>query len=81
VDSYISGDAKWREEMEKLMLANTQVTDDDLVQLANQRAQAAKDGITRDEKVALDRVFLLAPKLEAKPDDKLKSSRVDFAIK
>lgn len=70
------------EEMEKLMLTNTQVSDDDLTQLAIQRAQAAKDAITRDGKVALERVFLLAPKVEAgKADDKAKPSRVEFSLK
>jgi hypothetical protein len=71
-----------KEEMEKLMLTNTAVTDDDLIQLANQRAQAAKDFITRGEQVPADRVFLLAPKLEAaKGEDKLPGSRVDFSLK
>lgn len=71
-----------KEEMEKLMLANLQITDDDLNQLAIQRAQAAKDAITRDGKVELERVFLLAPKVEAgKADDKLGPSRVDFSLK
>jgi uncharacterized protein involved in outer membrane biogenesis len=69
------------EEMEKLMLANTQVSDDDLVTLANQRAQLAKDSITKDGKVALERVYLLAPSVSAKGDDKRKASRVDFALK
>ncbi|MCW5622323.1 MAG: DUF748 domain-containing protein, partial [Burkholderiales bacterium] len=71
-----------QEEMEKLMLTNIQVSDDDLTQLAIQRAQAAKDAITRDGKVALERVFLLAPKVEAgKADDKSKPSRVEFSLK
>jgi hypothetical protein len=52
------------------------------LQLANARAQAAKDAITKDEQVALERVFLLAPKPQAAiPDDKLKASRVDFSLK
>ena len=71
-----------KEEMEKLMLTNTVVTDDDLVQLANQRAQATKDFITRGDQVPVDRVFLLAPKLEApKGDDKVPGTRVDFSLK
>ncbi|HTO43301.1 MAG TPA: DUF748 domain-containing protein [Burkholderiales bacterium] len=71
-----------KEEMEKLMLTNTAVTDDDLLQLANQRGQATKDFITRGDQVAVERVFLLAPKLEpAKGDDKLPGSRVDFSLK
>ena len=68
-------------DMEKLMLANIVVTDDDLIALANQRGQIAKDAITRDGKVALDRVYLLAPKLDPKGDNKRKGSRVDFALK
>ena len=71
-----------REEMEKLMLTNTQVTDDDLLQLANQRAQIAKDFLTRDDKVPLERVFLLAPKeAPAKGDAKGKARQVEFALK
>jgi hypothetical protein len=71
-----------KEEMEKLMLANTQVTDDDLVELANQRAQAAKDYLTREDKVPVDRIFLLAPKpADAAAEGKGKPSRVEFALK
>jgi len=71
-----------KDEMEKLMLTNVQVSDDDLTQLALQRAQSAKDAITRDGKVPLERVFLLAPKVEAgKADDKAKPSRVEFSLK
>ncbi len=70
------------EEMEKLMLTNIQVSDDDLVKLANERGQAAKDFLTRSGEVVLERVFLIAPMVEApKPDDKLKGSRADFALK
>jgi hypothetical protein len=71
-----------KEEMEKLMLTNTQVTDDDLLELANQRGQAAKDVLTREEKVALERVFLLAPKpADAAAQGKGKASRVEFSLK
>jgi hypothetical protein len=70
------------EETEKLMLTNTQVSDDDLVDLAYQRGQVVKDFLTRSAAVALERVFLIAPKLEApKPDDPIKGSRADFALK
>jgi hypothetical protein len=64
------------------MLTNTVVTDDDLIQLANRRAQATKDFITRGDQVPVDRVFLLAPKLDAaKGDEKLPGARVDFSLK
>ena len=70
------------EEMEKLMLANIAVDDDDLVQLANQRGQVVKEAITRGGEVAVERVFLIAPKLEAgKADAEVKGSRVTFALK
>ena len=71
-----------KEEMEKLMLTNTVVTDEDLIQLANQRAQATKDFITRGDQVPVERVFLLAPKLDAaKGDEKVSGARVDFSLK
>jgi hypothetical protein len=69
-------------EMEKLMLTNVQVSNEDLVELANTRAQIAKNFITKDDQVARERVFLLAPKIDVpKADDKLKASRVDFSLK
>jgi uncharacterized protein involved in outer membrane biogenesis len=69
-------------EMEKLMLTNVQVSNEELVELANTRAQIAKNFITKNDQVPLERVFLLAPKVEAsKADDKLKASRVDFSLK
>ena len=71
-----------KEDMEKLMLSNIVITDDDLLELANQRAQAAKAFVTRGDQVSVDRVFLLAPKLEAdKESEKLSGSRVDFSLK
>jgi len=69
-------------EMEKLMLTHAQVTDEDLRLLANARAQAAKDWIVDEGKVAAERVFLVAPKLTADGiKDKGKPTRVDFAVK
>jgi hypothetical protein len=70
------------EEMEKLMLTNTTVSDDDLVQLANQRGQAVKEALTRSGEVAVERVFLIAPQIEAdKPDAKVKGGHADLALK
>jgi hypothetical protein len=70
------------EEMEKLMLTNTTVSDDDLVQLANQRGQAVKEALTRSGEVAVERVFLVAPRLEAdNPDAEVKGGHADFALK
>ena len=73
------------DEMEKLMLANSTVDDDDLRALGERRAKAVRDWLVAHE-VSADRVFLLPTKLgEAgdKPvaDAKTKSSRVDFTLK
>jgi hypothetical protein len=68
-------------EMEELMLAHTQVTDDDLRQLTIQRAQAVKDHLSKSEKVEAERIFLVEK--SAGPHEKnanIKDSRVDFTI-
>jgi len=69
-------------EMEQLMLANAEATDEDLRQLANRRAQAAKDWLVEKGGVPAERVFLVAPKLTAEGvKDKGKPERVDFSLK
>ncbi|MGE5247397.1 MAG: DUF748 domain-containing protein [Verrucomicrobiota bacterium] len=68
-------------EMEKLMMANIQVTDDDLRRLAEQRAQAARDRLVATGLVDPGRIFLVEPKsLAPEKKEKLKDSRVDFRI-
>jgi hypothetical protein len=69
-------------EMEKLMLTHIEVKDDDLRQLASQRALKVKDSILKSGQVAADRVFLVEPKsLEPEKKANLKNSRVDFKLK
>jgi outer membrane protein OmpA-like peptidoglycan-associated protein len=73
-------------EMEKSMLANVQVSDDDLTALGNQRAQAAKDWLVTKGQVAADRVFVVASKpvaagAEGAEGGKGKATRVDFSLK
>jgi hypothetical protein len=69
-------------EMEKLMLTHIDVKDDDLRQLASQRALEVKDYIFKTGQVAADRMFLVEPKtLEPEKKEKLKNSRVDFRLK
>jgi len=69
-------------EMEKLMLTHSEIKDDDLRQLASQRALKIKDYILKSGQVTADRVFLLEPKsLEPEKKEKLKNSRVDFKLK
>ena len=71
-------------EMEKLILANSIVDDDDLRGLGDRRAKAVRDWLLAHD-VPADRVFLLPTRLgeDAKPgaDEKAKSSRVDFTLK
>lgn len=67
------------DEMEKLMLANTRATDEDMHALAKQRAENVQSWLQEQGKVPAERVFLVPPKLEA--DDKAKATRVDFSLK
>ncbi|WP_428827671.1 DUF748 domain-containing protein [Azonexus sp. IMCC34842] len=67
------------EEMEKLMLANLPATDDDVRQLAQRRAENVQVWLIEQGKVAAERLFIVPPKVE--PDEKGKSSRVDFSLK
>jgi hypothetical protein len=69
-------------EMEKLMLANIKVTDDDLRQLASRRALKVKEQILKSGQVSPERVFLVEPKsIEPEKQEKVRSSRVDFRLK
>jgi len=67
------------EEMEKLMLANQQVSDADVEQLALQRAQNVQSWLVDQGKVPAARVFLVEPKADT--GDKGKASRVDFSLR
>lgn len=70
------------QEMEKLMVTNARVTDDDMRALADQRAQAAKDWLIHAGQVPAERIFIVAPKLDAGDiKDKGKASRADFSLK
>jgi hypothetical protein len=67
------------DEMKKLMLTNTQVGDKDLEQLANARANAVRQWISK--KIDSSRLFVVAPKLDAKGiNDKGKTTRADLSL-
>ncbi len=71
-------------EMEKLMMQNAKATDDDMRQLASQRAQAVRDALLATGQVAADRLFIVAAKpLTSEEQAKLKGkpNRVDFNMK
>lgn len=71
-------------EMEKLMMQYAKTTDDDLRQLASQRAQAVRDALLASGQVTADRLFIVAAKplsVEERAKLKGKPNRVDFAMK
>lgn len=72
------------EEMEKLILTNSAVDEDDLRALGDRRAKAVRDWLV-DHAVPAERIFLLPTRLGeagAKPgtSDKVRESRVDFSL-
>jgi Domain of Unknown Function (DUF748) len=69
-------------DMEKLIVANTPVTQDALSALATRRAEAVRKYLETKGKIPLERIFLIAPKLTADGiKDKGTPNRVDFALK
>jgi hypothetical protein len=69
-------------EMEKLIITNTKITDDDLLQLASERAAAAQEYLINTAHVPADRIFLVSPKIEAgEGGEKGGGDRVKFALK
>lgn len=69
------------EDMEKLMLANLPVTEDDIRALAARRAEVVQAWLLDQGKVSAGRVFLVPPKVAVDAENKAKSSRVDFSLK
>lgn len=70
------------EEMEKLMLTNTEVKDEDLRSLAAQRSARVKDTILKTGQVEASRIFVVEPKsLTPEKKEKVKENRVDFTLK
>ncbi|MGN6390124.1 MAG: DUF748 domain-containing protein [Burkholderiaceae bacterium] len=72
------------DEMEKLLLAHIDVGPEDAADLANRRAQEAKDWLLKTGKVPADRLFIVS----TKPDDggeddgaKKPAARVDFSLR
>jgi outer membrane protein OmpA-like peptidoglycan-associated protein len=69
-------------EMETLMLTHASATDEDLRQLANERAQAVKNWLVETGKIPAERLFLTAPRMSAEGiKDKGRASRVDFSLR
>ena len=69
------------DEMDRLLLLHTTVTEDDLRKLALARAQAVKDALLKSGKVPAERVFLAAQGAASEEAKKAGLSRVDFTLK
>lgn len=75
------------DEMEKLILTNTVVDENELRALATRRAQTVRDWLVGRGGVPGERIFLLPARLEAggakagAADGKARASRVDFSLK
>jgi outer membrane protein OmpA-like peptidoglycan-associated protein len=67
--------------MENLMINNAVVGEEDLRQLANRRAQAAKDYLVETGKVPADRVFLTGARVGGEAPRDGKGTRADFSLK
>jgi len=69
-------------EMERLMLANAPATDDDLVLLADERAQTVKDWLAQTGRIDPERLFLTKPRIGTeglKESDR--ATRAEFTLK
>jgi hypothetical protein len=68
-------------EMEKLILTHIEVGEEELRQLASQRANAVKEALLRTGKIEAGRLFLVEPRaLTPEKKEGLKGSRVEFRI-
>jgi|WetSurMetagenome_2_1015567.scaffolds.fasta_scaffold00204_5 hypothetical protein len=69
-------------EMEKLMITNTPVTEDDLRTLAKDRALVVRDYLLKSKKIGQERIFMVESRtLAAEKKENAKNSRVDFRLK
>ena len=69
-------------EMEKLILTNLKVTDDDLKVLAGERARLVRDYLLQSMQIEPERIFIVETKtLEVEKKEGAKDSRADFSLK
>jgi uncharacterized protein involved in outer membrane biogenesis len=69
-------------EMEKLMLTNMNVTDEDLQALAEDRARSVRDYLLQPKQLDPERIFIVESKtLEVEKKEGAKNSRTDFSLK
>lgn len=68
-------------EMEELILKHTEISEDDLRRLAEQRASAAHTWLIEQGEISNERIFLLGSKTEAAESSEQQNNRVQFSIR
>lgn len=67
-------------EMEQLMLANTQINDNDLAELAERRAIAARNWLIENGQIPDERIFVVGSH-ESEQSEQQKGNRAEFLLK
>jgi uncharacterized protein involved in outer membrane biogenesis len=80
LDAGAGGKVPSPEELERQMLAASPVATEEVRQIAQQRAQAARDYLRDRRNVPDERLFLLAPRI-AEPGDARPPARAEFTVK
>ncbi|MDT8363818.1 MAG: DUF748 domain-containing protein [Nitrosomonas sp.] len=68
-------------EMEELILMHTEISEDDLRTLAEQRANAAYVWLVEQGKISNERIFLLSSNIEASENSRQQNNRVQFSVR
>ena len=68
-------------EMEQAILAHIEVSDDQMLALAEKRAENARNWLINQGGVASERVFVLGAQAETETDEQTHGSRVEFSLK
>ncbi|MDE2258996.1 MAG: DUF748 domain-containing protein [Betaproteobacteria bacterium] len=81
-DRAVDAEGMLHDSIDQPMSANTTVTDDDLIALANRRAEVIQDWLVRNGQVARERLFIVEGTAgEAQSSKQLSPARVDFFLK
>jgi uncharacterized protein involved in outer membrane biogenesis len=80
LDAGSAGKVPPPEELERLLLEHAAVATEEVKQVAQQRAQAARDYLRDQRGIPNERLYLLAPRI-ADDDGKLPPRRADFTLK
>ncbi|MFO0232090.1 MAG: DUF748 domain-containing protein [Burkholderiales bacterium] len=80
LDAGSGGKVPTPDELERALVAASPVATEEVKQIAQRRAQAARDYLRDARKLADERLFLLAPRI-AEPDDARPPARTDFSVK